>query len=265
MPAMGTNPAYRPAVAAKPANGVGACVAGVATIGPGTYTVAQLQTAIGACTTVWFQPGVFYLNFGATVWNAVHLKIIGGTPSQAALPTAPFPGGCDRTAPGTQLIMGGASQIALSGGSTLDLCGLDTTEGTTTVKLALLGLTTKVGGMAIESGCTTAVNSCAALRAAGSGTGVSIAGTVALPKAKLDFRPDGGHYAITDALVARAVDIAPASPSPAVVIGTPGAPRSAGSEVLTASIGGVDWLSARVALPAGVNPTPAISDWVIQH
>ena len=32
--------------------------------------VAQLQTAIGACTTVWFKPGVFYLNFGNTVWNA---------------------------------------------------------------------------------------------------------------------------------------------------------------------------------------------------
>ena len=69
VPTVGVDPGYKPAVAVKPANGVGSCAAGVASIGPGTYTVAQLQTAIGACTTVWLRPGVFYLNFGNTVWS----------------------------------------------------------------------------------------------------------------------------------------------------------------------------------------------------
>ncbi len=264
VPAVGVNPAYAAAVAVKPANGVGSCAAGVASIGPGTYTVAQLQTAIGACTTVWLKPGVFYLNFGATVWNPVGLKIVGGTPS-GALPGVPFPGGCNASAPGTQLIFGGTSQIALSGGSTLDLCGLDTTEGSSTVKLAMLGLKAAVGGMATQSGCVTTINSCAMLKGSGAGTGINISGVVAVPRALVDFRPDGGHYAVTDALVVRALNVAPAGASPAVVIGTAGTPRSAGSEVLTATIGGVNWLAARVALPAGANPTPTISDWVIQH
>jgi hypothetical protein len=264
VPAVGATPAYTPAVAVKPANGVGSCAAGVATIGAGTYTVAQLQTAIGACTTVWLQPGVFYLNFGATVWSPSGLKIIGGTPS-GALPAAPFPGGCNPSAPGTQLIFGGASQIALSGGSTFDLCGLDTVEGVLTVRLAMMGLTSALGGMATQSGCVTTINSCAVLKGSGIGTGFHIEGTVDVPRAKLDFRLDGGHYAITDALVARAINIAPAGASPAVVIGTAGAPRSAGSEVLTASIGGVNWVAARIGLPAGANPTPTISDWVLQH
>ena len=193
VPAVGVDPAYKPAVAVKPANGVGSCAAGVATIGPGTYTVAQLQTAIGACTTVWLQPGVFYLNFGNTVWNPGGLKIIGGTPYRRAPAAAPFPGGCNPAAPGTQLVFGGASQIALTGGSTLDLCGLDTVEGTTTVKLAMVGLTAALGGMATESGCVTTINSCAVLKASGAGTAIHIAGTVDLPRAKLDFRPDGGH------------------------------------------------------------------------
>jgi hypothetical protein len=264
VPAVGVAPAYVPAVAVKPANGVGSCAAGVASIGPGTYTLVQLQTAVGACTTVWFQPGVFYLNFGATVWNATGLKIIGGTPS-GALPGVPFPGGCNANAPGTQLIFGGASRIALAGGSTLDLCGLDTTEGSATVKLAVLGLTAALGGMAVESGCVTTINGCAVLSGSGAATGVNVTGVVDVPRAKIDFQPNGGHYAVTDALVARAVNVAPAAGSPAVVIGTAGAPRSAGNDVLTASIAGVNWLGARIALPAGANPTPTISSWVIEH
>ena len=265
VPSVGINPAYTPSVAVKPANGVGACAAGVATIGPGTYTVPQLSAAVGACTTVWLKPGFFYLNFGNTVWNAAGLKIIGGTPVAGPLPAAPFPGGCNPAGPGTQLVFGGASQIALSAGSKLDLCGLDTVEGSTTVKLAILGLNAAVGGMATQSGCVTTINSCAALLASGAGTGIHITGTVDVARAKLDLRPAGGHYAITDALVARAINVAPASASPAVVIGTTNTPRSAGSVVLQATIGGTNWLAARVALPSGPNPTPAVSDWVIQH
>jgi len=264
VPAVGIAPAYTPAVAVKPANGVGSCAAGIASIGPGTYTLAQLQAAIGACTTVWFQPGVFYFNFGATVWNATGLKIIGGTPS-GALPGVPFPGGCNASLPGAQLIFGGASQIALGGGSTFDLCGLDTTEGAATVKLAMLGLTAALGGMATESGCVTTINSCSVVSGTGAATGVNITGVVDVPRAKLDFRPNSGHYAITDALVARALNIAPAAASPPVVIGTSGAPRSAGNDVLTASIAAVNWLGARISLPAGANPTPTVSDWVIEH
>jgi hypothetical protein len=236
----------------------------VATIGAGTYTLAQLTTAIGACTTVWLQPGVFYFNFGATVWSPNGLKIIGGTPT-GALPAAPFPGGCNPSAPGTQLVFGGTSQMALTGGSTLDLCGLDTVEGTITVKLAMIGLTAALGGMATGSGCVTTINSCSVLKATGTNTGVHIEGTVNFPRAKVDFQPAGGHFKITDALVARAVNVAPASASPAVVIGTANPPRSAGSEVVTALIGSVPWLATRVALPAGANPTPTISNWVIQH
>ena len=40
---------------------------------------------------------------------------------------------------------------------------------------------------------------------------------------------------------------------------------AAGDVVLTASIGGVDWLDARVTVPAGANPVPVISDWVLRH
>ncbi|HEV7525433.1 MAG TPA: hypothetical protein VGP92_10730 [Acidimicrobiia bacterium] len=265
VPAVGATPAYDPAVAVKPANGAGSCAAGVATIGAGTYTAAQLQNAIGACKTVWLKPGVFYLNFANTVWNAAGLKIIGGTPVAGPLAAAPFPGGCVSASPGTQLIFGGASQIALSGGSTLDLCGRDTVEGTTTVKLAMIGLRAAVGGMATQNGCVTTINSCAMLSGSGNGTGVNITGTVFAPRAKFDFQPRGTRYAITDALVARAINVAPAAASPAVVIGTAGAPRSVGSEVLTASISGANWLSVRVALPSGANPTPSISDWVLLH
>ena len=265
VPALGADPAYTPAVAVAPANGVGSCAAGVATIGAGTYTLAQLQTAVGACTTVWFKPGVFYFNFGNTAWAATGLKIIGGTPVAGPLPAAPFPGGCNPASPGTQLIFGNTSRIALSGGSTFDVCGLDTTEGAATVKLAIVGLSANLGGMQAESGCVTQVNGCAVLQGTGASTGVNIAGTAYVPKAKLDFQPHGGHYTITDALVVRAINIAPAAASPAVVVGTSFAPRSAGNVVLTASIAGVNWLGARIAIPSGANPVPTISDWVIEH
>ena len=262
VPAVGTNPAYIPAVTTLPANGVGSCAAGVASIGPGTYTLPQLQTAVGACSTVWFRPGAFYFNFGNNTWSAVGKRIVGGTPT-GPLASLPYPGGCDGTAPGTQLIFGNASRFALSGGSTLDLCGLNTVEGATTVKLAVVGLSANTGGMQTESGCVTTVGGCAVVQATGNATGITVTGTVYLPRARLDLRPNGGQYRVSDAVIARAVNVAPAAASPAVVFGSSYAPRSAGNVVLTASISGTNWLSARVAVPAGANPVSTISDWVL--
>ena len=264
VPTVGTDPAYAPAVTTLPANGVGSCAAGVATIGPGTYTLAQLQNAVGACTTVWFKPGAFYFNFGNNVWSAVGKKIVGGTPT-GSLASVPYPGGCDGTGPGTQLIFGNASRFALSGGSTLDLCGLDTAEGATTVKLALVGLRANTGGMQAESGCITTVNGCAVVQSSGNATGITVTGTVYAPKARLDLQPNGGQYRVTDAVVVRALAVSPAAASPAVVFGTSYAPRSAGNLVLTASISGTNWLSARLSVPPGANPTPTITDWVLMH
>ncbi len=268
VPPGGTDPAYVPAVTTLPANGTGSCSGGVATVGPGTYTVAQLQSALGTCTTVWLQPGVFYFNFGTTVWTAKKLKIVGGTPTVTPVKNAPYPGGCSATGPGTQLIFGGASQLALAQGSTLDLCGRDTVEGAKTVKLAIVGLANALGGMAAESGCVITAKKCAVLLGSGKNTAVNVIGTVYTPVAKIDFRPNGVQYAVTDTLVARVLNVAPAKASPAVVIGTAGSSGSTttpGDVVLSATIGGVAWISARIGLPAGANPTPTVNAWVVQH
>ena len=213
---------------------------------------------------MWFQPGVFYLNFGKTVWTATGLKIIGGTPT-GALPAAPFPGGCNPAGPGTQLVLGGASQIALAGGSTLDLCGLDTAEGATTVKLALVGLRSAVGGMANESGCVTKINSCAAVRGSSSATGAE-RHRHRLPPPR-QARPPTGRRPLRDHRRARR----PRDQRRAHVRGAGGDDRHGrpapvrGHEVITATIAGSNWLGARVDLPAGANPTPSIASWVVEH
>jgi hypothetical protein len=264
-PAIASDPGYAPATATPPPPGSGTCFGTTAQMNPGTYTLASWQAGVGACSTVWLVPGVFVLDFANNVWSAVARKIVAGVPTTPSPAAAPYPGGCDPTLAGVQIVFAGASRISLTQGSTLDVCGLDTAQAGSTVKIALFGLTSPLGAVPAQNGCVTRVSGCAVVQASGAGTGINIAGTAYLPHAYVSIQPNGGAYTITNALVVRALRSQTPNNRPAPVIGTVSAPRSDGDVVIDATIAGTAWATARLALANGGTSTPTVTRWVVQR
>ena len=81
--------------------------------GPAPTRLAQLQNAIGACTTVWLQARRLLPQLRRDRVERDGPQDHRRHSVAGPLPAAPFPGGCNPAAAGTQLVFGGASQMAL--------------------------------------------------------------------------------------------------------------------------------------------------------
>lgn len=147
------------------------------TLSPGTYTSAsRLSNLTKNCagSLVYFSPGTYYFDFtdSTPVWSITGGYVVGGTPSSktaawsvAGFPgtAPPVPGSCiapgERTDAsgnpvpdngGVMFIFGGASQMAISAGAQVELCGA---YSATRPSIAVFGANTGSGG----SGATVTV------------------------------------------------------------------------------------------------------------
>jgi hypothetical protein len=87
-------------------------------------------------------PGVYYIDGG---WS-IGTKVVAGTLSDTLANVAASSktaGDCDKTQPGVMLLIGGSSGLSLSKGN-LQVCGLGTAQGGSTVKIPVYGLVNDV-------------------------------------------------------------------------------------------------------------------------
>lgn len=159
------NPTSYPAVVDL---GTVTCQAPLMRLSPGTYlSLAKLQ-AVLACpnTIVWFQPGLYYLDFRDTAGAAASHElvsdvgdvIVGGTalgwdPNAAGLtpgslpdPSKGSPGlsACDPDAAGVNFVFGNDSRLHVRGGK-VQLCALSTAS--TAQHVVMQGLSADTGGL----------------------------------------------------------------------------------------------------------------------
>jgi hypothetical protein len=148
LPTAGNDPAWVSGVTVEPTAGAhDACQTlnghKVATLYPGYWTSASINTAANCSPAlIWLTPGIYYIDGG---WS-IGTKVVAGTLSDTLANVAASSktaGECDKTQPGVMLLIGGSSGLSLSKGN-LQVCGLGTTQGGSTVKIPVYGLTADV-------------------------------------------------------------------------------------------------------------------------
>jgi hypothetical protein len=179
------DPGYPPAVQNAPPTATGSCdtSTGIATLNAGTWSSASaLTAAIGKCGNVWMVPGAHYLeNIGT--WTITQ-KVVAGT-LLGSITTSPLPGGCQETASGAQLILGGNTNISMGPGGSLQVCGIATSFNGSTLRIPMYGPTrdwaadtafTLAGsGTPVSTGTATFTNLAQGVVIDGSSTSASVA------------------------------------------------------------------------------------------
>jgi Tfp pilus assembly protein PilX len=144
LPAAAADPLWTTGISVKPLAGTWSCatVGGkkVATLTPGSWSSADMNTATSSCNDlILLAPGAYYIDFA---WS-ITTKVIAGTLADTVantLASGKNSGECDKTKPGAMIVLGGSGAITTQKGD-LQVCGLSTTQGSSTVKIPIFGLT----------------------------------------------------------------------------------------------------------------------------
>lgn len=150
------DPAYTIGLTARPANGTGSCNTStkIATLGPGTWTSSSFATALGSCDYVQLQSGIHYLE--DVTWT-IKNKVVAGD-LNGSITTSTFGTSCKQDVNGATIVLGGTSNITLSGSNpSLEVCGATYTQsGGKNVQIPLFALSadltiTGAGGTLVTS------------------------------------------------------------------------------------------------------------------
>ncbi|MEN9823069.1 MAG: hypothetical protein RLZ04_1495 [Actinomycetota bacterium] len=164
LPDEAADPSWSPAVTTRPADAdtSGRCDDDIAVLEPGTYVDEDLSDAIDDCDNVWMQPGTYY--FEDVAWT-VNEDVIGGTLAGGATDANEdmfdadnYGAACDPDEEGVQIILGGESRFTIGTNDSLQLCGAETTQGDSTVRVPLYGLPDDVPETTITLTPTTATD-----------------------------------------------------------------------------------------------------------
>ncbi|MEN9823342.1 MAG: hypothetical protein RLZ04_1768 [Actinomycetota bacterium] len=114
----------------------------------GYWDDESFEDATDGCDVIHLLPGLHYLHdvdwqlsaiaVGGTLTNGLTLATLD--------PDTDLPGACDLTAPGTMIVLGGTSTIDLNGQGAIEVCGLETTQGSDEIRIPLIGSDTALTG-----------------------------------------------------------------------------------------------------------------------
>jgi hypothetical protein len=159
---LGTDPNYSP-VTTTLSPGGGSCdpVTNTATVTPGSFNQVQWDFIVGTCANIWLRPdpggstngaaSAYY--FDNVVLDVHQNRLVAGTLSAGVTPAnlsaATYPGLCDPTQLGVQLVFGGASQISMGSQSVLELCGFNPAQrgGANAPRIVIYGIKQNTGGL----------------------------------------------------------------------------------------------------------------------
>ena len=261
-----STPRTHPRSRCKPANGVGSCAAGVATIGPGTYTRRATDRPRSARARRCGCSPASSISTSATRCGTRRASRSSAAPRRGPAarrrrsPADAIPPRRERSWSSAARARSRCRPVRRS------TCAASTpSKARRRSSSRSLGLTAALGGMATESGCVTTINSCAVLQAhrrrnrrPHRGNGRRPPGQARLPTRRRSLRDHRRARRPRDQRRARG-----------------GEPRGGDRHDERAAFRrqrGADRDDRRRQLardarraPAGPNPTPTISDWVIQH
>lgn len=154
-PETSTVPTYQPVPTTCDANGR-------LVFTPGYYdNVAAMNAAVGRCSMMWFQPGIYYFDFHdggvSHQWTISSGTVVGGALTGAGS----VPGMCQSplqslTSNGVQFIFGGDSRLQLGSGSTFEICGI---RHTSAPPIAIYGLSSGTASSTTATATVTAAAS----------------------------------------------------------------------------------------------------------
>jgi hypothetical protein len=228
----GDDPAYPAPVASTTVQTVPSCITGgqLLNFTPGQYTNITDLNNLSRCpnSILAFGPGVYYFNFSDTIpWTITSDYIVGGTPTTPLVAGTPptIPGSCQSPVPpsppgawtppaanaGVTFVFGGGAHIVLRS-TQAELCG---NYSKTAPPIAVYGLTSAVGSVPAESGCTIALpyptTGCAVITTQTQAISrFYVQGTAYLPKAALNLAANNPSGMLFNAgLIVRTLVLAP--------------------------------------------------------